>query len=116
MGDEKAEGFGGIDNARREKNELGGAATGNGHMSDGKMAEADEAAMTANDSVSKNGDDSPGSSDGAPAPAPAPVPAASPPNGGLQAWLQVFGSFCLYFNTWGKRPLTHPNHDSQNSG
>ena len=23
-----------------------------------------------------------------------------PPNGGLTAWLQVLGSFCLYFNTW----------------
>lgn len=23
-----------------------------------------------------------------------------PPDGGLQAWLQVFGSFCLYWNTW----------------
>lgn len=26
----------------------------------------------------------------------------SPPNGGVRAWLQVLGSFCLYFNTWGK--------------
>jgi len=25
----------------------------------------------------------------------------SPPNGGLQAWLQVLASFCIYFNTWG---------------
>lgn len=23
-----------------------------------------------------------------------------PPNGGLQAWLQVLGGFCLFFNTW----------------
>lgn len=23
------------------------------------------------------------------------------PNGGLLAWLQVAGSFCLYFCTWG---------------
>ncbi|KAH7305837.1 major facilitator superfamily transporter [Stachybotrys elegans] len=23
------------------------------------------------------------------------------PNGGFQAWLQIAGSFCLYFNTWG---------------
>lgn len=22
------------------------------------------------------------------------------PNGGLGAWLQVAGAFCLYFNTW----------------
>lgn len=25
---------------------------------------------------------------------------ASIPNGGLKAWLQVAGSFCLSFNTW----------------
>lgn len=24
-----------------------------------------------------------------------------PPDGGLLAWLQVAGSFCLYFCTWG---------------
>ncbi|KAH7137200.1 FAD binding domain-containing protein [Dactylonectria estremocensis] len=38
------------------------------------------------------------------APPAAPPPhrvAASVPNGGLQAWLQVAGSFCLYFGTWG---------------
>jgi hypothetical protein len=35
---------------------------------------------------------------------PAPPPNAGPgppPNGGLVAWLQVLGSFCLFFNTWG---------------
>jgi hypothetical protein len=26
----------------------------------------------------------------------------SVPNGGLMAWLQVAGSFFLFFNTWGK--------------
>ncbi|KAE9574040.1 Aspyridones efflux protein apdF [Colletotrichum fructicola] len=26
---------------------------------------------------------------------------ADPPNGGLKAWLQVLGSFFIYFNTWG---------------
>ncbi|KAF9873929.1 major facilitator superfamily transporter [Colletotrichum karsti] len=26
---------------------------------------------------------------------------AGPPNGGLQAWLHILGSFLLYFNTWG---------------
>ncbi|TEA19663.1 Aspyridones efflux protein apdF [Colletotrichum sidae] len=26
---------------------------------------------------------------------------AGPPNGGLQAWLHIAGSFFLYFNTWG---------------
>ena len=25
-----------------------------------------------------------------------------PPNGGFQAWLQVLGSFFLFFNCWGK--------------
>lgn len=25
---------------------------------------------------------------------------ASVPNGGLRAWLQVLGAFCLFFNTW----------------
>jgi hypothetical protein len=32
-------------------------------------------------------------------------PVAAPdsiPNQGLRAWMQVVGSFCLYFNTWGK--------------
>lgn len=24
------------------------------------------------------------------------------PNGGIQAWLQVAGSFILYLNTWGE--------------
>lgn len=28
--------------------------------------------------------------------------ADGPPDGGLQAWLHVLGSFFLYFNTWGK--------------
>ncbi|KAF6806654.1 monocarboxylate [Colletotrichum sojae] len=28
-------------------------------------------------------------------------PAAAPPNGGLKAWMQVLGSFFIYFNTWG---------------
>lgn len=26
---------------------------------------------------------------------------SEPPDGGLQAWLQVAGAFCLFFNTWG---------------
>lgn len=29
-----------------------------------------------------------------------PIPANEPPNGGLRAWLQVVGSFFLFFNTW----------------
>lgn len=28
-----------------------------------------------------------------------------PPNGGVQAWLQVFAAFFMYFNTWGKNHL-----------
>lgn len=28
--------------------------------------------------------------------------ALSMPNGGLEAWLQVVGTFFIYFNTWGK--------------
>ncbi len=24
----------------------------------------------------------------------------APPNGGLMAWLQVAGAFCIFFNTW----------------
>lgn len=36
------------------------------------------------------------------APAQPPIsPAGPPPNGGLQAWLHVLGSFMLFFNTWG---------------
>ncbi|WPG98119.1 Hypothetical protein R9X50_00090500 [Acrodontium crateriforme] len=35
-------------------------------------------------------------------PAAPPGPPGGPqPNGGLQAWLQVLGSFMLFFNTWG---------------
>ena len=33
------------------------------------------------------------------------LPSAEPPpivlDSGIQAWLQVVGAFCLYFNTWG---------------
>lgn len=32
---------------------------------------------------------------------PAPSAASTPPDGGLKAWLQVLGSFILFFNTWG---------------
>ena len=28
-----------------------------------------------------------------------PVP-GPPPNGGLRAWLQVVGAFCIFLNTW----------------
>lgn len=31
-----------------------------------------------------------------------PAKPAAPPNGGLKAWLQVLGSFFIYFNTWGE--------------
>lgn len=29
-----------------------------------------------------------------------------PPNGGLKAWLQVLGSFMLFFNSWVSLPAT----------
>nr|POE92251.1 aspyridones efflux protein apdf [Quercus suber] len=32
---------------------------------------------------------------------PAGPPGGPPPNGGLVAWLQVVGAWCLFFNTWG---------------
>lgn len=31
-----------------------------------------------------------------------PQPPKKKPNGGIQAWLQVVGSFILYLNTWGE--------------
>lgn len=33
------------------------------------------------------------------------APVNSIPDGGLLAWLQVAGSFCLYFCTWGNVPV-----------
>lgn len=36
-------------------------------------------------------------------PAQQPAPSAIP-NGGFNAWLQVAGSFCLFFNTWYPYP------------
>lgn len=30
-----------------------------------------------------------------------PEPAAGPPNGGVQAWLQVLSAFFMFFNSWG---------------
>ena len=32
------------------------------------------------------------------------------PNGGLKAWLQVLGSFFLFWNTWGAINLERPQH------
>jgi len=32
--------------------------------------------------------------------APQGMPGGPPPNGGLQAWLQVLGAWMLFFNTW----------------
>lgn len=37
------------------------------------------------------------------------APPSPIPNGGLIAWLQVAGSFCLYFCTWGKHPVDITN-------
>lgn len=31
-----------------------------------------------------------------------------PPNGGLEAWLQVLGAFFMYFNTWGNSTTSYP--------
>ncbi|CAK1357395.1 putative transporter MCH4 [Cercospora beticola] len=36
-----------------------------------------------------------------PIPPAQPAASSAPPNGGLKAWLQVLGSFILFFNTWG---------------
>jgi MFS family permease len=36
-----------------------------------------------------------------PAPPPGPPGMIPPPNGGTRAWLQVFGAFGVFFNTWG---------------
>lgn len=33
-----------------------------------------------------------------------------PPDGGLEAWLQVFGAFFMYFNTWGTQ--IQPDHNT----
>ncbi|KAG8164307.1 hypothetical protein KVR01_006225 [Diaporthe batatas] len=35
------------------------------------------------------------------APPPGPPGGTPPPNGGTRAWLQVFGAFGVFFNTWG---------------
>lgn len=57
---------------------------------------------------------SPAVGDNALAPQPAVAAVATPtaPNGGIRAWLQVLGSFCLYFNTWGNEAyansMLHP--------
>lgn len=32
---------------------------------------------------------------------PAKADSSLPPDGGIEAWLQVTGGFCLFFNTWG---------------
>lgn len=31
---------------------------------------------------------------------PTPVVVNQPPNGGFKAWMQVFGAFLLFFNSW----------------
>lgn len=70
--------------------------------------EKDAAATTAQDAsvvVADNGstnDSPPTSSSQTSPPAEKPAAPAGPPNGGLQAWLHILGSFLLYFNTWGK--------------
>lgn len=34
-----------------------------------------------------------------------------PPDGGLEAWMQVFGAFFMYFNTWGNSTNLLPSSD-----
>jgi hypothetical protein len=42
-----------------------------------------------------------GAAKDAPSQGPPSLPGGPPPDGGLQAWLQVIGGFMLFFNTWG---------------
>ncbi|KAF6822219.1 major facilitator superfamily transporter [Colletotrichum plurivorum] len=51
--------------------------------------------------INANDDSPPTSSSQASPPAEKPGAPAGPPDGGLQAWLHILGSFLLYFNTWG---------------
>lgn len=36
---------------------------------------------------------------------------SEPPDGGFTAWLQVLGSFFIFFNTWHVSPPPPPSHD-----
>ncbi|KAK6213614.1 major facilitator superfamily transporter [Colletotrichum tabaci] len=66
-----------------------------GHEKDGIAQEAAaDASVVANDSPPTS------TSQTSPTTEKASVP-AGPPDGGLQAWLHILGSFFLYFNTWG---------------
>lgn len=67
-----------------------------GHEKDGIAQEAAaDASVVANDSPPTS------TSQTSPTTEKASIP-AGPPDGGLQAWLHILGSFFLYFNTWGE--------------
>lgn len=52
--------------------------------------------------ISSDAEKNPGEAPAEPeAKPPAGPPGGPVPNGGLQAWLQVLGSWMLFFNTWG---------------
>ncbi|KAI8189702.1 Aspyridones efflux protein apdF [Colletotrichum sp. SAR 10_86] len=67
---------------------------------DAAAAAAQDASVVVADNGSTN-DSPPTSSSQTSPPAEKPAAPAGPPNGGLQAWLHILGSFLLYFNTWG---------------
>jgi len=37
------------------------------------------------------------------------APVGASPDGGTRAWLQVLGSFLVFFNIWYQRPVMHRN-------
>ncbi|WYZ42529.1 hypothetical protein EsH8_VI_000228 [Colletotrichum jinshuiense] len=71
-----------------------------GQDKDTVQGSAAGASVAAADNGSSSNDTPPTSSQTSPTAEKSTTPAA-PPNGGLQAWLHILGSFFLYFNTWG---------------
>ncbi|KAI8287506.1 Aspyridones efflux protein apdF [Colletotrichum sp. SAR 10_99] len=71
-----------------------------GQIEKDAAAAAQDASVVVADIGSTN-DSPPTSSSQTSPPAEKPAAHAGPPNGGLQAWLHILGSFLLYFNTWG---------------
>lgn len=72
-----------------------------GEDKDTVQGSAADASVAAADNGSSSNDTPPTSSQTSPTAEKSTTPAA-PPNGGLQAWLHILGSFFLYFNTWGE--------------